>query len=126
MRLGIVVPAFVRPAEAKFVPYQAAFVDDVQGRIQKCAASHIVVIIAECRNVVIPGDVMLLCQDLFVCKIIVAQNIMRNMRLGMPIIQRNGPSNVAPFRKIFAVDVIFWNNMKLRQIERDSFCHILP
>lgn len=50
--LGIVVPAFVRPAEAKFVPYQAAFVDDVQRRIQKRTAGHIVVIIAECRNVV--------------------------------------------------------------------------
>ena len=124
--LGIVVPAFVRPAEAKFVPYQAAFVDDVQRRIQKRTAGHIVVIIAECRNVVIPGDVMLYCQDFFVSKIIVAQNAVRNMRLGMPIIQRNGPPDVAPLCKIFAVDVIFWNDMKLRQIERDSFYHILP
>ena len=69
---------------------------------------------------------MLLCQDLFISKIIVAQNAVRNMRLGMPIIQRNGPPDVAPFRKIFAVDVIFWNDMKLRQIERDSFYHTLP
>ena len=69
---------------------------------------------------------MLLCQDLFISKIVVAQNIMRNLRLGMPFIQRNGPSDVAPFRKIFAIDIIFWNDMKLRQIECDSFYHILP
>ena len=29
----------------------------------------------------------------------------------MPIIQRNGPPDVAPLCKIFAVDVIFWNDM---------------
>lgn len=110
------------PAEAKHIFDVCIRVDYIQRPVQEALSAEIVIVVAEGLHSIFICKRMLTKQRLRVQKIIISQQFVGDMRLVMPVKERNGRAHIVPFSKAGAINnLILRDHMVLRKVEGNNF-----
>jgi hypothetical protein len=113
-------PVFIRPAKAKREVWFSAFPYVVHWTFKQPPATKPVVVVAKTIDPVLLGEIGL-SRAGFRKPEIVESQVRRQMRLIMTLEELLRFDYVRPFRKTLAPPlIVFWNRMKLRQMESNG------